>query len=79
MKNDTNLKSLLIHCCGKTYYFDIKKSEHGSKYVVIRENKIIENDQNQLIIGKDNLRSFVKALTQILPDMELEDAALMTA
>ena len=73
MNGDTILKSLLVHSYGCTYFFDIRESQHGSKYVVIRENKIIESDPNQIIIGKENLRGFLKALHQLLPEMDMED------
>ena len=75
MNEDTKLKSVLVHCYGRTYFFDIRKSEQGSKYVVIRENKMIDNEHNQIIIGKDNLHGFLKALNQLLPEMDMEETS----
>jgi hypothetical protein len=76
MINDAKLKSSLLHCSNRTYFFDILKSEQGPKYLIIKENKI-NNDQNEIIIGQDNMPAFVKALHQLLSEMSIEESTLL--
>lgn len=76
MMTDAKLKSTLLHCNNHTYFFDILKSEQGPKYLIIKENKI-NNDQNEIIIGQDNMPAFVKALHQLLSEMGFEEPTLL--
>jgi hypothetical protein len=74
MISDSKLKSTLLHCSNRTYFFDILKSEQGPKYLIIKENKI-NNDVHEIIIGQDNMPAFVKALHQLLTDMGMDEMA----
>lgn len=76
MIDDAKLKSVLLHCSNRTYFFDILKSEQGPKYLIIKENKI-NNDQNEIIVGQDNMPAFVKALHQLLSEMGVEENAFL--
>lgn len=78
MLNDDKLKSVLLHCSNRTYFFDILKSEQGPKYLIIKENKI-NNDSNEIIVGQDNMPAFVKALHQLLSDMGLDESTSLYA
>lgn len=76
MIDDAKLKSVLLHCSNRTYFFDILKSEQGPKYLIIKENKI-NNDHNEIIVGQDNMPAFVKALHQLLSEMGIEENTLL--
>jgi hypothetical protein len=79
MIHDAKLKSVLLHCSNRTYFFDILKSEQGPKYLSIKEDTI-NNDGHEIIVGQDTMPAFVKALHQLLTDMGLEEpVSLYTA
>jgi hypothetical protein len=72
MIHDAKLKSVLLHCSNRTYFFDLLKSEQGPKYLIIKEDTI-NNDGHEIIVGQDTMPAFVKALHQLLTDMGLEE------
>ena len=72
MSDDNKLKSILIYGSNRTYFFDVKISQEGGKYLVIQENRL--NDvQRQITIGEDNLAQFLKALHHLLPEFGIEE------
>ena len=72
MCDDNKLKSTLIYGSNRTYFFDVKISQEGSKYLLIQENKL--NDlQRQIIVGEENLAQFLKALHHLLPEFGIEE------
>jgi hypothetical protein len=73
MIHDAKLKSVLLHCSNRTYFFDILKSEQGPKYLIIKEDTI-NNDGREIIVEQDTMPAFVKALHQLLSDMGLEES-----
>lgn len=72
MSDDNKLKSTLIYGSNRTYFFDVKISQEGGKYLVIQENRL-NDPQRQITIGEENLAQFLKALHHLLPEFGIEE------
>lgn len=71
MCDDNKLKSTLIYGNSRTYFFDVKISPEGYKYLVIQDNKM-KDERRHISIGEENIIQFIKALHQLLPEFGIE-------
>ncbi len=75
MSDDNKLKSTLIYGSNRTYFFDVKISQEGGKYLVIQENRL-NTEQHQITVGEENLAQFLKALHHLLPEFGIEEPSI---
>lgn len=57
----------------RTYFFDVRESEKGIKYLIISETKFVENgarERNRMLLFQSTLPGFVGALSKAVELMK---------
>lgn len=68
---NTSLASSVVRGKGRTYFFDLRKSKKGDKYVLVTESSYRngQNARNNLILFSEKLPEFQNALSEIVGKM----------
>jgi hypothetical protein len=69
MEEKKELFSLKVRAGKRTYFFDVKETIHGKKYVEITESKSIDKsgfERYNIIIFEEDLEKFKKALIEVI-------------
>ena len=69
MKEKKELFSLKVRAGKRTYFFDVKETIYGKKYVEITESKSVDKssfERYNIIIFEEDLENFKKALIEVI-------------
>lgn len=66
MTTKKELFSERVRAGSRTYFFDIKKSATGTKYLVINESKKVgeSHKHNRIMIFEEDIQSFIEGLNK---------------
>jgi len=69
MLDDKPIKSEMIRCGRRTYFFDIKVAVNGDKYLRITETRLMEKGQprkrNNIMIFPEDIEHFKSVFNQM--------------
>jgi len=70
MLDDKPIKSEMIRCGRRTYFFDIKVAANGDKYLRITETRLMERGQprkrNNIMIFPEDIENFKSIFNDIV-------------
>jgi len=70
MLDDKPIKSEMIRCGRRTYFFDIKVAVNGDKYLRITETRLMEEGQprkrNNIMIFPEDIENFKSIFNDIV-------------
>jgi len=70
MLDDKPIKSEMIRCGRRTYFFDIKVAANGDKYLRITETRLMEEGQprkrNNIMIFTEDIENFKSIFNDIV-------------
>jgi len=72
MDKERELFSTKVSAGKRTYFFDIKLSSSGVKYLVITESKQVDGgyERNRIFVFQEHIPSFIKGLKEALKFMK---------
>ncbi len=73
MEKTNELKSVHFTAGKRSYFFDVKKSQQGAKYLKIKESKRdVEGNymKNSILIYEEDISKFIVAMREILKEFD---------
>lgn len=64
-----SIYSKRLQCGGKTYFFDVRKTKSGDKYLQITESRLKEDGERlkgNIVVFNEHLGGFIKTLVEIM-------------
>lgn len=69
MQDDRTVKSEIIRCGKRTYFFDVKLASNNNRYLKITETRLIEEGEprkrNNVIIFPEDIERFKSMFNQV--------------
>jgi len=75
MQDDKSVKSEMIRCGKRTYFFDVKLASNNDRYLKITETRLLEEGEprkrNNVMIFPEDIDRFRSVLNQISKLLEI--------
>ena len=69
MEDDKPIRSEIMRCGKRTYFFDVKVTQKGDKYLKITETRLMVEGEprkrNMIMVFPEDIKGFTSVFTQI--------------